>query len=93
MSDFREHARNHLRTVAGTYIWAVLGSLLSLLDSNSGALSGLYLVHLDDPLECVGCEIFRMKVGRVDWTRVFPDPGAGRCLKTVDMSVLAGHLP
>jgi len=23
MSDFREHVRNHLRTAAGTYIWAV----------------------------------------------------------------------
>jgi hypothetical protein len=23
MRDFREHARNHLRTAAGTYIWAV----------------------------------------------------------------------
>ena len=23
MSDFREHARNHLRTAAGTYMWAV----------------------------------------------------------------------
>ena len=22
MSDFREHARNHLRTAAGTYMWA-----------------------------------------------------------------------
>ncbi len=22
MSDFREHAKNHLRTAAGTYIWA-----------------------------------------------------------------------
>ena len=32
MSDFREHARNHLRTAAGTYIWAEIHSALLALE-------------------------------------------------------------